>query len=222
MAQKFSKLYDKAATNLVISNSAFVDPVLTPVKQYRNEDVLKIGLISNLNENKGLSDFIQSIKELRRQGVNIQGVLAGPTSTPQDAKTIETAQKDLGEALDYRGALYGKDKAQFYADIDIFIFPTRNEAQPTVIVEAMAQGIPILSRDLGCIKSQVGPCGAVFKMDKDFPSAAIEWVTDNINILNDLKKQARKSFLADREKAIHIAQNLLTSVASSCENCEYD
>ena len=43
MAQKFSKLYDKAATNLVISNSAFVDPVLTPVKQYRNEDVLKIG-----------------------------------------------------------------------------------------------------------------------------------------------------------------------------------
>ena len=118
--------------------------------------------------------------------------------------------------LEYRGALYGADKDAFFEAIDVFIFPTRykNEAQPTVIFEAMSRGVPILSYERGCIKGQVGGAGAVFDQKADFSIAVTSCLKAYLNDtegFHQLRLKSKVAFINDREKALKIAQNLFVS-----------
>ncbi len=209
MAQRFAARYQATIKSVVISNSAFVPQVDAPIKP--KSDVITLGLLSNLNEEKGLSLFIGALENAINEGLNIKGILAGPPVSENDRKTIEIAQERLGGKLDYRGAVYEQDKAQFFKDIDVFVFPTQysNEAQPTVIAEAMSYGIPVLSCERGCICDQVGGCGSVFSKDKDFINEAVLWIKGNAVKLDALKTASKQAFLDDRAKALEAAHNML-------------
>lgn len=215
MAYRFAKRYSRSLKHTVISNSAFVD--LPPEKLVahltKNDGFLVIGLLSNLNEDKGLKTFLDLLRQGIAQGLNIKGVLAGPPDTDYDNVIINDACKELGERLDYRGAVYGKDKENFYNSIDVFVFPTRyaNEAQPTVVFEAMSYGVPVLSYDRGCIACQVGECGAVIERNDDFIPFALDWLKSQNafpQILAQLKLDAKEAFIEDRKEALNKAKSL--------------
>jgi glycosyltransferase involved in cell wall biosynthesis len=117
---------------------------------------IAIGLLSNLSRAKGLDRFIDLVRRLHAEAVPFRARLAGPVA-PEDAALLQEALVTLPE-LQYAGPLYGTAKDAWLADLDLFVFPTnyRNEAQPIVIYEAMAQGVPTLTVDRGCIAEQVG------------------------------------------------------------------
>jgi glycosyltransferase involved in cell wall biosynthesis len=213
MAQRFQDQYGNVKSK-VISNSAFVTlPKQTNLKRA----VIKpftIGHLSNLNKEKGLRLFLQTIEACANKGLSFKAILAGPPVSDSDRQVIEDAQQKFGAQLDYRGAVYDDEKMKFYKDIDLFLFPTRyfNEAQPTVIAEAMACGIPVLSYNRGCISDQIGLCGAVFEQDMDFVSHAVEKIEGYIENLNDfkiLKKQTVEAFETDRAQALKTIESLM-------------
>lgn len=121
-----------------------------------------IGLLSNLSRAKGLEHFISLARELKRQGVPFSARLAGPVAS-RDAALLSRALAEIPE-LDHAGPLYGQAKSDFLNGLDLFVFPTsyHNEAQPIAIYEAMAQGVPVLTVDRGCIADQVQDCLKVF------------------------------------------------------------
>ncbi len=212
MGERFAARYGREIKSIVISNSAFVDHVETPVRLNREGDVLTLGLVSNLNEDKGLSTFIETIELALKEDLPVKGILAGPPASEVDRVRIKNAQKSLGDKLEYRGPVYGKTKDKFFKDVDVFLFPTQyvNEAQPTVIAEAQSYGIPVLSFERGCICDQVGSCGAVFKQEQNFQESAVTWLkekADDMSALNDLKAASREAFLRDKVEAFDIAQN---------------
>ncbi|WP_170433130.1 glycosyltransferase [Ruegeria arenilitoris] len=117
-----------------------------------------LGLLSNLSCAKGLDRFIKLARDLRAEGVQFEARLAGPVAE-EDAGLLASALTEIPELV-HVGPLYGEAKNEFLKNLDLFVFPTnyRNEAQPIVIYEAMAQGVPTLSVDRGCILDQVGDC----------------------------------------------------------------
>jgi glycosyltransferase involved in cell wall biosynthesis len=159
---------------LVLPNDYFVDRRRAPAG--RADGPLRIGFLSNLTAEKGLPDFLALLRAASAQGL-ATGVLAGPAEGGNLAQ-IEAAQRDLGPSLDYRGPVHGAAKAQFFDDIDIFVFPTRyaHEAQPMVICEAMAVGLPVLAFDRGCIAGQLGDALPPPDRNADF----LPWALDHI------------------------------------------
>jgi glycosyltransferase involved in cell wall biosynthesis len=185
MAKSLASRYRRSINSIILSNAAFVDLAASkPIATGR--DHLVIGLLSNLTSDKGLYEFLEILRTAKDRDLRIRGVLAGPVSTEKDKMILKSSSQELGGYLDYRGPVYGDDKARFFNDIDVFVFFTTylNEAQPTVLFEAMACGIPVISYDRGCISCQVADAGFVF-------ARGTEIIADTVKVLN--------GYRADRE-----------------------
>ncbi|MGY4330324.1 glycosyltransferase involved in cell wall biosynthesis [Bradyrhizobium sp. LB7.2] len=178
MRDRFGQTYWKPERSVIISNSAFVSPQANSITSVGAP--LRIGLLSNLNREKGLYLFLDVLRATRNEGLNIHGILAGPVQDPGDRLAIDAAQEELGDALTYAGPLYGDKKLGFFASIDVFVFPTTyvNEAQPTVLYEALAAGNLVVTYDRGCIASQVTGEGLVIPPDHPFVPRAAAWLRE--------------------------------------------
>jgi glycosyltransferase involved in cell wall biosynthesis len=105
------------------------------------------------------------------EGLAVTGVLAGPPVSAADGRHIEDAQASLGSRLRYLGPVHGEDRTAFYRSLDLFLFPTRykTEAQPNVVLEALAHGVPVVAFPRGCIASDLGgDAGVLVPADADF------------------------------------------------------
>ena len=174
MAQALANRYRRDIRSIVLSNAAFVDAAASEVPAIRRKE-LRIGLLSNLTADKGLHEFLGIVRSARQRLLPIRAILAGPMVRDADKAAFQAAKQTLGDYLEYRGPVYNEEKARFFRDIDVFVFLTTypNEAQPTVLFEAMANGIPVISYDRGCIRSQVGDGGYVFHQEVDIIAEAL-------------------------------------------------
>lgn len=205
MERRYRSHYPSATRALRVSNAWHIDPVAAPPP--RHAGPLKLGHLSNLGPEKGLIDVLQTLRELLARGCKAQLVLAGPASSPETEETISAAQREFGESLDYRGAVYEGDKDRFYGDIDVFLFPTRyaNEAQPYVVFEAMAFGVPSLAFSRGCLANDLSEGGGVsIATGESFPEKALpvllDWAADREQ-LEAARATSLERFRSHREQA---------------------
>jgi glycosyltransferase involved in cell wall biosynthesis len=202
MAQTLANCYEREIYALVLSNAALIDP---PEQQESKGELkeITIGLLSNLTQEKGLYEFIEILDLAKRHRLPFRGILAGPILQDTDRRRVEEVQKKLSGFLEYRGPVYGTEKVCFFKDLDVFVFPTAysNEAQPLVLFEALSYGIPVISCDRGCIRSQVGPAGHVVHAHKHFVQEALQVLNTYLqdqNVLATHKKAAQDKYASDR------------------------
>jgi glycosyltransferase involved in cell wall biosynthesis len=100
MADCFVGRYGVPVKATILSNSALVEPGPAPPLAREPEEPLVIGLLSNLNDEKGLDLFIDLLSEAVAQGLNVKGVLAGPPQSDRDRDTISVACNELGQRLE--------------------------------------------------------------------------------------------------------------------------
>jgi glycosyltransferase involved in cell wall biosynthesis len=61
----------------------------------------------------------------------------------------------------HSGAPGSSEVAELFANADVFCLPTRADACPWVVLEAMASGVPVVSTTVGSIPELVGDGGMV-------------------------------------------------------------
>ena len=118
----------------------------------------------------------------------------------QLASTLKTA---IGGGkitlVNYWGRRYGSEKDVFYKDADIFVFPTyyHNECFPLVILEAMEQGLPVISTNEGGIPDIIDNGNSGYTVEKNNPMAlasAIELLIKDPELCISMGKAGRKLF----------------------------
>jgi glycosyltransferase involved in cell wall biosynthesis len=132
--------------------------------------IIRLGHLSNLTKEKGLTTTIDTAIYLNNL-FNIKLYLAGPAESDYVKSEIQRAKDKLGDNIKYLGPLYGDDKDKFYRSIDYFIFPSqyKNEAEPLVVLEALAAGVPVIASDVGCIADDISSTGGIsIKVDDNF------------------------------------------------------
>jgi len=177
MLARFQSMYPAARRGLVLSNAIFSPPAGEPAPVRRHEGALRLGHLSNLCNDKGLDTLFSVLRALLDEGIPAKLVLAGPGLGRMDNAMIAAGLYEFGDAVEYLGPVDGAAKKAFYRAIDVFVFPTRyrNEAQPLVVFEAMAAGVPTLAHARGCVASDLshGLAGHAVPVDENFVRAVL-------------------------------------------------
>src|SRR6185369_17585324 len=110
--------------------------------------------------------------------------------------------------LEFRGPVYGDDKHKFYNDIQLFIYPTRLDAQPLVVMESFSHGRPILSYGRGCISDMLPRREWSICPQGDFVKPAVSqiyrWLDDpaDFGVACRLARQSYDAALVDAREAM--------------------
>lgn len=101
--------------------------------------------VSRVHPKKGLFDFVDAWAAIRPQGWRV--VVAGPPYQDHGAQVEARARAaGLSEAeFGLVGPVYGAEKDCLYAQADLFVLPTYSENFGSVVIEALAQGCPVLT-----------------------------------------------------------------------------
>ncbi|CAD0006598.1 glycosyltransferase family 4 protein [Flavobacterium salmonis] len=150
----------KAAAGIVLSNSlrSNFDGLLNPKKVFivenfaqddlvqnkeisKPKDKLRLLYLSNLMEEKGILDFLDSLILLKNEGIVFEADIAGKIEDESEI-VINHKFRELQGFIKYHGVVSGQSKIDLLEKSNVFVLPTyyRMEGQPISLIEAMATG----------------------------------------------------------------------------------
>lgn len=104
--------------------------------------------LSRITKEKGVMLALQIYENLINDNSDLKLRIVGDGPALQEAKQY-CHEKKLSGVI-FTGNLVGKDVADEYINADIYLFPTwHTEGMPTSVLEAMAFGLPVVTRPVG-------------------------------------------------------------------------
>lgn len=183
MRDGFVKRYGNVES-VVLDNSAFLE-MSSPATEPTDTSELRLGHLSNLCAEKGFFEVADAFDRIRSEGIDASLWLAGPVLEDEVQLRLQKLTDEHGDRLHYLGPLYGQDKTQFFASIDLFLFPTNfvQEAAPLVLYESFAAGTPVIAYSRGCIPEMVqGDRGAVAPLGTNFADFVLKELQSGLPI----------------------------------------
>jgi glycosyltransferase involved in cell wall biosynthesis len=159
----------------------------SPEWRSRSDDTLVLGYVGRLTPEKNVRLLAAIEQELFRRGfLGFRIMVVGSGS--------ERAwlQRNLRTA-DFRGTLWGSALSRAFADMDLFLFPSRTDTFGLVVLEAMASGVPAIVAPGSGPESQIRPgeTGFVAETPSDYASKVIE-LRNSRCVHNRLRAAARE------------------------------
>ena len=115
----------------------------------KNEN-FKILYLSRIEKDKGIYESLNSFKIVNQEMPNSIFVVAGDGSEFTACK--QYALDHNIQNVEFLGFIRDKDRLAAFQQADVYLFPTNyGEGMPTTILEAMAFGLPVITRPVGGI-----------------------------------------------------------------------
>jgi glycosyltransferase involved in cell wall biosynthesis len=144
-----------------------------------------VGMAARITSMKGQDIFLQIAALVKKRVPAARFLLVGSTLDELDEHYLQDLQvlvADLGLQKDVIFAGYRDDMPDILAAMDCFVHPSRRGAFVSVLIEAMASGLPIVASDVDGIPECVGCDGAAVLLPPDDPAA---WADTVVRILAD-------------------------------------
>ena len=109
---------------------------------------LRVLYLSAMIPSKGYAHVLEATALLRDRGVPVRTTFAGrwESDDAERAFAARIRQLDLAQAVDVRGGVSRMEAGGLHLDADVLVLPTTYpvEAQPLVVIEALAAGTPVI------------------------------------------------------------------------------
>ena len=160
-----SPLHDRVVVTGDLFRADRVRQTMTPERSLpaRREGLVRVVFLGQLVERKGLDVLIEAFA---RVGAPAELLIAGGDwSASGYPEQLRALAHQLGVADRIHFENHRQDVGAVLSTADIFVLPSRSDARPRSIIEAMSLGIPVVASDVGGIPSlvlheQYGPAGA--------------------------------------------------------------
>ena len=131
--------------------------------------------LSRLVPVKGLDTLIRALQHLHARGLDADLVLAGDGPQRDELRALAAP---LGSRVRLVGEVRGEQKRLLLRGCDVLALPSRRlpdgrtESAPTVLLEALAAGCPIVATAVGGVTELVGDAGFIVPPDEPAALAA--------------------------------------------------
>ena len=116
--------------------------------------------LGRIHEIKGLEGLIRSFARVRRSGLDVELVLAGPADGAEVGVRKESRAEGVAAHVHLVGPLYGEDRASAMAGCALFVHRPRYEGFGMAVVEAMAVARPVVTTSV-CGVARACPSGVL-------------------------------------------------------------
>lgn len=192
--EELGEMLHRATNRPVFMMRRGVDTDLfSPAKRQRKDGLFTIGYVGRLTPEKNVRMLAELEKRLLSAGVkDFRFVIAG---TGSERAWMEQQM----QATSFAGVLKGEALARAYANLDLFIFPSRTDTFGNVVLEAQASGVPAIVSDQGGPKFIIrdGKTGLVARSNSEFLKATL-------NLMSQPERHAQM-----REAAREVANQAL-------------
>lgn len=193
----FSYFIKKASAGIVLSNSlknnfeglldsekVFIvenfaqDDLVQKEEITKLKDKLRLLYLSNLMEEKGILDFLDSLILLKNEGIHFEANIAGKIEDESEI-IVNNKFNELKGFIKYHGVVSGQNKIELLEKSNIFILPTyyRMEGQPISLIEAMATGNIIVTTNFSGIPDIISEDNGHFVQAKN-PKSIFELLVE--------------------------------------------
>jgi glycosyltransferase involved in cell wall biosynthesis len=185
----------------------------------RNGEPPTVALVGRVVPIKDIKTFLRACALLRDYVPDVRVWVLGPLD--EDVDYVDECRQ-LAAHLDLEGTVEFKGKVQlreFYPLIDVLVLTSVSEAQPLVILEAAAAGIPSVATDVGACREMIlgrsdeqpklGEAGAVTPLANPAATArALQWLLTDAEAYERCSHAARERVRryynkADLDEAYH-------------------
>lgn len=211
------KLVDMGYRNLAFTETTVVDEAIftrTDEEIVRSRKPLhngefKILFLSRIEREKGIYEAIDAFAIMRSTYPRAKLTVAGDGG---ELLNVRAYVRNRGiEGVEFTGYIRGEAKNIVFAGADVFLLPTYyGEGMPIAVLEAMAYGLPVITRPVGGIKDffEDGKMGFVTqsKSPEDYARILCDLAFDN-----DLRSKIRAHNIAyakDRFTASKVASRI--------------
>ncbi len=121
---------------------------------------LRLLFLGNFIPGKGHGVVLEALPLLRARGLGVRATFAGRWTGPEDRSAFLARADALGvrDVVEVLGGVGRQQAADLHLAADVFVLPTTYpvEAQPLVLLEALAAGTPLVSTRWASIPEMVG------------------------------------------------------------------
>ncbi len=127
--------------------------------------------VANLRPEKGYEVLLEAASRVAEAGLRVKFVAVG--RGPLEAELREAVVlRHLSDSFIFAG--FRSDARQIMAASDLFILPSHFEGNPVAVMEALVEGLPIISTEVGDVPEVIGTSGAGVVVPRNDPAALAE------------------------------------------------
>jgi hypothetical protein len=227
---------------VIVVNSCEVEPATAEEVAAKHQlervpgQTVRLLHLGSLIDTKGFPEYLEALLRISRlDGPNIDAVLCGPLAASQFSSrfsSLLSAEAWIDQQIAainssprvhsrwIKGAV-GVEKTSLFREADIFVLPTRYpvEAQPLVLLEAMASGCAIITTRIGEIPTILDDQSAVFIAEpvNNALAPVLQVLIGNAQARSRLAAAAHSRFVAQYGIERHIDQWEMLLEASESE-----
>jgi glycosyltransferase involved in cell wall biosynthesis len=167
---------------------------------WKSEEII-ITALGRLVYKKGFDHLISIIPEIKVGNENFHFVIGGSGPLEENLKSLVN-QLNIGDKVSFPGQIPWNEVPEFLAASDIFVLPSQRDKAgnldglPTVLLEAMACGLPCIASDIGGVSLVIKNKKNGYLIDPKNKFQLIDKLTVLISqetMRNNLRNNARSS-----------------------------
>ena len=167
----------------------------------KGEDIV-IGYVGRLVKDKGISELLAAWKQITAKNTHVKLLLVGPYEQ-RDSITEEDKLyiKQEGSII-HTGLI--ENVSPFYTLMEIFVLPSYREGFPTVVLEASAMEIPVITtKSTGCIDSIIeNETGIFTEITAEDIASKIEFYIQHRKLAKEHGMNGRKFVLENFQQEV--------------------
>jgi glycosyltransferase involved in cell wall biosynthesis len=174
----------------ILNGAIYVDTSVFKKKKKINERERIVGYIGQLERRKGVLDFIEAINILNSSGEDIKYTIGGFGSL---ANTIKSLIRYF-DNVEFKGYITKEELPVVFNQLKLIVLPSYTEGLPSVILEAMACGTPVLASPVGGIPDIIKDSENGFIIENHSPECIAKSIKQVLNYsdLERISENARR------------------------------